>query len=381
MPLTDPHSEIIIAMHETAGIGFEKISRIVAMGAHRDAERRREGDWRELGLRAGEAAALTARLRPEAMEAAIRRRERAGLSAVTALDAGYPAMLRHTYRFPWVLYYTGDLELLKRPSVGMVGTRTATSYGRRAAEELAAGCSAGGLTVVSGMAKGIDTCAHLGALTGRAGTVAVLGGPADNPYPRENRSLYRQIAERGLVLSEVPPGTPIVPVFFPLRNRIIAGISLGVVVVEAGEGSGALITAERAIEASRDVFVVPGPITSPRSRGGLKLLREASAKPVIDASDILAEYERQLDEYWGDRGENRTGREGCRAEAAAKTGEAADPLPEEAALYELLLDGPKTIDELLERSAADAGRLYSLLLSLELKGRIESGPGSVYRAI
>ncbi|WP_080839953.1 DNA-processing protein DprA [Cohnella massiliensis] len=375
-----PDREVVIAMHETEGITHDKIDRLFTEGAIDGARSRRPADWRDLGLRAKEAKALADRLRPEAIEAAIRRREKAGISIVTALDTGYPMQLRHTHRFPWVLYYIGNLALARKSSVAIVGTRSATSYGRRVAEELAFACSKAGLVVVSGMAKGIDACAHAGALQGPAGTVAVLGGPVDSPYPRENAGLYRQIAESGLVLSEIPPDMPVYPYYFPLRNRIIAGISLGVVVVEAGEKSGALHTAAYANDASRDVFVVPGPITSPRSKGGLKLLRESWAKPVIEAKDILEEYKRQL----GEGSKHRTKRDKAgagQAGDAAEQAERAELPPEEAVLYDLLLDGPKSIDELLAASALGAGRLHQLLLSLQLKQKIESRPGSVFAAI
>ncbi|MBN2983585.1 DNA-processing protein DprA [Cohnella algarum] len=193
-----PDREVVIAMHETEGITHDKIDRLFTEGAIDGARSRRPADWRDLGLRAKEAKALAERLRPEAIEAAIRRREKAGISIVTALDAGYPMQLRHTHRFPWVLYYIGNLALARKSSVAIVGTRSATSYGRRVAEELALACSMAGLVVVSGMAKGIDACAHAGALQGPAGTVAVLGGPVDSPYPRENAGYTGKLRRVGL---------------------------------------------------------------------------------------------------------------------------------------------------------------------------------------
>lgn len=359
-------TEIMIAMHETEGVGWKTIDRIVRGGGVEGAQHRREADWREFGLYPKQAAKLTARLRPEAVEAARRRRERAGLAAVTALEPEYPPLLAQIADPPWVLYYIGRLELASRPSVAIVGTRMATAYGRRVAEDLAAECASGGMTVVSGLAKGIDTAAHIGALKEPSSTVAVLATPADTPYPYENRALYREIAGRGLILSETPQGTPLHPGQFPLRNRIIAGLSLGTVIVEAAERSGAMITVDKAVEMDRDVFVVPGPITSPRSQGPLALLR-TGAKPVMALEDILREYP-YLD------------RQGLQANASPIA--AADPRDglnkTERTLYSLLLEEPRTIDELAGTGALEIGELHAALLSLRIKRIVVQQPGAVY---
>lgn len=362
-------TETMIAMHETEGVGWKTINRIVRGGGFIDAQQRREADWKEFGLYPKQAARLTARLRPEAVREARRRRERAGLSAVAALEPEYPRLLLEIADPPWVLYYIGRLELANRPAVAIVGTRMATSYGRRVAEELGTACSAGGLTVVSGLAKGIDTAAHAGALRGSASTVAVLATPADTPYPYENRALYRDIAGAGLLLSETPPGTPLHPGQFPQRNRIIAGLSLGTVVVEAAERSGAMITAKHALDMSRDVFAVPGPITSPRSKGTFELLK-LGAKPTATFDDIAKEYP-----YLS--AENRLAPLAAgEADAAARELTAA-----ERKLYELVLAEPRTIDELAALSRLEAGELYAALLALQLKRAVEQRPGAVFAAI
>ncbi|CAM3890045.1 DNA-processing protein DprA [Cohnella lubricantis] len=362
-------TEAMIAMHETEGIGWKTIDRIVKGGGVEGAQQRREADWKEFGLYPKQAAKLTARLRPEAVEAARRRRERAGLEAVTALEPEYPHLLTKIADPPWVLYYIGSLELANRPTVAIVGTRMATSYGRRVAEDLAAECARGGLTIVSGLAKGIDTAAHIGALKGPGSTIAVLATPADTPYPYENRALYRDIAGRGLILSETPQGTPLHPGQFPLRNRIIAGLSLGTVVVEAAERSGAMITVDKAIEMNRDVFVVPGPITSPRSKGPLALLR-TGAKPVMGLQDIVKEYPYIFRQGW----------QPSQAPFAA-----VDPMenlsPSEKKVYALLIEEPKTIDELTDAGALEIGELHASLLSLRVKRMVEQRPGSVYAII
>ncbi|GIO10845.1 DNA processing protein DprA [Cohnella xylanilytica] len=360
-------SEAIVAMHETEGIGWITIDRIVRRGGVQGAQRRREADWREYGLYPRQSSKLVEKLRPEAVDASRRRRARKGVSVVTPLDPGYPRLLLEIEQPPWALYYIGRLELADQPSVAIVGTRMATAYGRRVAEDLAAECASGGLTVVSGLAKGIDAAAHAGALHKPAGTVAVLASPADSPYPYENRALYRDIAREGLVLSETPLGTPLHPGQFPLRNRIIAGLSLGTVVVEAAERSGAIITAEHALKMNRDVFVVPGPITSPRSAGALRLFREG-AKPVMDVSDIKKEYPYLFPRV----SEPPSAGFG---QAAAKRLEMS---PAERTVYELLLDRPRTVDELAEERALEDGALHAALLALQMKRIVVQRPGALY---
>ncbi|WP_051317920.1 DNA-processing protein DprA [Cohnella thermotolerans] len=362
-------TEAMIAMHETEGVGWKTIDRIVRGGGVEGAQNRREADWREFGLYPKQAAKLVERLRPEAVDIARRKRARAGMSAVTALEPDYPRLLLEIADPPWVLYYIGRLELANRLAVAVVGTRMATAYGRRVAEDIAAACARSGLTVVSGLAKGIDAAAHSGALPHPAGTVAVLATPADTPYPYENRALYRDIARRGLILSETPQGTPLHPGQFPLRNRIIAGLTIGTVVVEAAQRSGAMITADLALKMNREVFVVPGPITSPRSQGPLSLLR-TGAKPVMEVEDILKEFPYLFPNEAGHRA----------AELAVQA-QARELASGERKLYDLLAERPRTVDELAEEGALEVGELHAALLSLQIKRIVEQRPGAVYAVI
>ncbi|RUS46384.1 DNA-protecting protein DprA [Cohnella sp. AR92] len=368
--------ELLIGMHETEGVGWLTIERILAGGALEGAERRREKDWKELALSAKQAENLVRRLSAERMEEEIERREKAGIQAITALDPAYPALLRQLPDAPWVLYYAGRLELLDRPALSIVGTRMATAYGKKVTEELSSACSAAGLTIVSGLARGIDTSAHAGALGKPGSTIAVLASPADYPYPPENRGLYREIASQGLILSEAPLGTPLTKGHFYLRNRIIAGLSQGTLVVEAGEGSGAMITAKHAFENDRDLFIVPGPITSPRSVGPLRLLREG-AKPVMNADDILVDYERALGDW-----NARFSQPEKRQERRYSTDPEEERLSEaEESLYELLLEEPRTIDDLSERSGMSLGSLHTMLLSLQMKRLVQQLPGAVFAVV
>jgi len=286
--------DILIGLHETEGIGWTRIRNFMSCRHKEEALSWREGDWMAIGFPRREAEAAVRRLRPEAMEASRRRLASRGIRVVTRLDPDYPPSLEVINEPPWVLYALGDWSLAARASIAVVGTRSATAYGRRGAEDLAAALVSAGFVVVSGMARGIDTAAHIGAMRAAGedggGTIAVLGTPVDHPYPAENRGLYRQIVKTGLVLSEVPPGAATDKWSFLWRNRIIAGLSHATVVVEAGTGSGALNTAEWALNYSRGVFAVPGPVTSPKSAGVLRLTRRDGVRLLIDAEDVIGEY-------------------------------------------------------------------------------------------
>ena len=218
--------------------------------------------------------------------------QRLGLRILTMQDADYPARLRGIFEPPCLLYVKGTLPAFdEEVAVAMVGTRACTPYGTSSAEKIAYGLAKQGALVVSGAARGIDSAAHRGALRAGGVTVAVLGNGLDVVYPEENAGLYRDIAATGALLSEYPPGTAAEGWHFPIRNRIISGLCLATVVVEAPlERSGALITANTALEQGRDVFAVPGPIDAPTSVGCNRLIRDGAGL-VTDASDILREYE------------------------------------------------------------------------------------------
>ncbi|THF81275.1 DNA-processing protein DprA [Cohnella fermenti] len=370
-------SELLVGMHETEGVGWITIRRVIACGALEGANHRRAMDWREFALSARQAANLAERLTDEKIELAIRKRERAGIKVVTRLDPEYPPLLKHIEDPPWVLYAVGRLELLLRPAIAVVGTRTATAYGKRMAEELSASCAQSGITVVSGLARGIDTSAHIGALGKPGTTIAVLASPVDHPYPSENRGLYREIVDEGLAISESPLGAPLTKAHFYLRNRIIAGLCQGALIVEAGEGSGALITSTHALNYNRDVYIVPGPITSPRSVGVLKLLNDG-AKPVLGANDVLTDYVRTLGEWRRANGQP----EEAAASGHSNAGKAEELTPEEEALHEWLAEeGARTIDELLAWSGMPAGQLHAALLGLQMKRLVQLLPGSIYEVI
>lgn len=208
------------------------------------------------------------------------------IGRITPGSAEYPAILKEIKDYPKELFYIGDISLLNKRCTAIVGSRNTNQYGRWAAVTIAEKLAGHDVTVVSGMARGIDTCAHKGALRAGGSTVAVLGCGVDVCYPKENHQLKKQIEENGLVISEYPPGTEPMPYRFPQRNRIISGLSEVTVVVQAGNGSGSLITAELAAEQGREVCAVPGNIDSQYSLGSNKLIKDG-ALPVVSTGDIL----------------------------------------------------------------------------------------------
>ncbi|RZW19498.1 MAG: DNA-protecting protein DprA, partial [Desulfobulbaceae bacterium] len=274
---------------------------------------------------------------------------------ITAHYSAYPELLSRTAAPPPVLFVRGRKDLLNRPSVAIVGSRAATSYGRRTAFNLASNLAAKQVIVVSGLATGIDAEAHAGCLAGGGDTIAVLGCGLDIVYPRSNRDLYDQVIEQGVLLSEYALGTKPDGFRFPARNRIIAGISHGVVVVEAARKSGSLITVQYALEEGREVFAVPGQIDSAKS-GGAHWLLQQGASLIVSADDIIDNLSLQLGEL--------------PQQDASALSQPAELDDESLALLTLLDSYPIRRDELLERSGIKSAKISEMLLLLELEGLI-----------
>jgi DNA processing protein len=285
-----------------------------------------------------------------------------------ALGAGlYPAALAALDDAPPLLTTRGDLRLLDRPAVAMVGARNASAAACRFARELAHALAGEGVAVVSGLARGIDSAAHDGALAATpGGTVGVIAGGIDVVYPPENAARQAAVAERGLLIAEMPPGTEPRARHFPYRNRIIAGLSLGTVVVEAAPRSGSLITARLAAEAGREVMAVPGSPLDPRAQGCNGLIRQG-ATLIQDAADVL-EVIRPLSPRVAD------GRRPFRPAPPAER-EAEPDAPERAAIEELLGFSAVSIDELVRQSGLASGAVQLVLLELDLAGRIDRHAG------
>ncbi len=290
--------------------------------------------------------------------------ERAGIRAVPRVSEGYPAALADIYDPPVTLYVRGECPLDGEKPFAIVGSRRCTRDGQRAAREFGKGLAEAGVTVVSGMARGIDTCAHQGALEGGGRTVAVLGCGVDVAYPPENEALMQAIVDGGgAIVSEHKPGAQPLPGNFPTRNRIISGLCRGVLLVEGARKSGAMITVNHAADQGRDVFAVPGSIYSPLSEMPYRMILDG-AVPVVSHWDILEYYR------WGERE---------RPDAAPK--EPAVALePDEAALVSPLREQELSFDELSALTGFSAAKLNSLLTILELRGIIMRVPGGTYRA-
>jgi len=367
---------LLIGLHEFKGLGRKSIARLMTEGMlTEELIHFNSRDWENAGFSAELSERLSKELTVDYIRKKREERERdAGIRVITILDDRYPALLKESPDPPQVLYGKGDIRLLHAPSVAMVGTRIPTAYGRKMGAELARGLCSAGLTIVSGLARGIDSICHESALCCGGGTVAVIATGIDIVYPPENKSLFARIGEAGLIVTEYPPGTRPHPGLFPQRNRIIAGLSLGTIVVEADERSGSLITADAALDAGRDVFAVPGQANSPKSRGALNLIRQG-AKMACSAADVLEEY----DSWLPNGHENTYNRERQVKEAACGTDNHLTT--DELQLYHILEQGPFTLDELLQRSRWDFGHLHSVLLSLIIKKQITQLPGAIYKII
>lgn len=313
-----------------------------------------------------------------------------GNRLLTLADADYPPALLEIADPPVLLYVKGDpARLSTHPSLAMVGARSATPAGIANAEAFAHSLASTGLTITSGLALGIDAAAHRGALSAPAGvTIAVIGTGADRVYPARNRPLAREIAERGVIVSEYPLGTPPLPANFPRRNRLIAGLARGVLVVEAAVESGSLITARLAGECGREVFAIPGSIHSPLARGCHRLIRDG-AKLVETAADVLDELN------WGATRPTRPKPEHARrgpkspvesnqndhrppAEAAQRLESAS---PDEKRVLEALGHDPIDVDTLAARAGLTVDALYAILLALELDGHLTRLPGGRFQRL
>jgi DNA processing protein len=307
-------------------------------------------------------------------QAEIERLEALGAQVITLADEAYPQMLREIYDPPIALYVQGDLDAaLASPAIAVVGSRRCSTYGTNAANFLARELAAHGVTIVSGLARGIDGAAHRGALEASGRTIGVIGTGMDVSYPKEHKKLAEEMIASGAVVSEFPLGTPPLAQNFPYRNRVISGLCFGVLVVEASEHSGSLITARLATEQGREVFAVPGNITSQTSFGPNFLIKDG-AKLVQHWRDVVEEFPQPIKESL------------LGVEPKAKDAIATQPAFEEVALSPneqkllalLAADVASHIDELLLSSGLSSPELTSALLGLEMKDRIKALPGKCF---
>ncbi len=281
---------------------------------------------------------------------------------IKAGETDFPAVLSNIDTPPSVLYTRGDISLLKSNCMAVVGSRRCTRYGRDVTKMFVEGLVRNGFTIVSGLASGIDTVAHEAALACGGKTVAVLGGGFNNIYPPENTNLYNLICEKGLCISEYAPDVPPTRFSFPMRNRIISGISVGALVTEAGEKSGALITAYRALDQGKEVFAVPGSILTDTQKGANALITKGHALPVMSTEDI-------------------TRRLGIEYRPEGKTSALQLDMEQERILNILKTDGEQHIDSLIVKTGMALPQLNSMLFTLELAGIIAKLPGNYFKAL
>lgn len=369
MEAMDDEKFAMLALTLTGGIGPVRILQgIRAAGSASGLIKSKARRLRD--LRIGDAACMSivsGESERKAEEAA-RLAEKKGLNIICLEDKTYPRLLREIYDPPLILYAAGNAGVLAIPSVSVVGARRCTVYGQQVTLYMAREFSEMKLCVVSGMARGIDTRAHLGALAGSGPTVAVLGTGVDVPYPRENSGLYRKIRDSGCILSEFPIGAYPAPQNFPIRNRIISGLSWGTLVTEAAEFSGSLITARLALEQDREVWAVPGNITSKTSYGPNYLIKQG-AHPLLSPSEIVDSLPvsvlRQLK---------------LEADLAEEDDEQADPLSsDESRIVEMLFPDRLTgIDRLVSGTGFSWPYLSEILLKLEGRGIIKRISGNHY---
>lgn len=331
------------------------------------------GAWREVG---GSLAAQALAAPPDGLQALVDRSlkwhdaDPLTRHLVTLDDPAYPPLMLQTADPPFLLFAQGDLGWLRRPALAVVGSRHATPQGLENARAFSAHLSQAGLTIVSGLALGIDGAAHEGGLAGAGGTIAVIGTGPDQVYPRRHQALAARIVEHGLILGELPPGAPPLAQHFPRRNRIIAGLSLGTLVVEAAVQSGSLITARLALECNREVFAIPGSIHSPQARGCHQLIKQG-AKLVETADDILSELQ------W------------TASSLPDKAPQAVDDDDESEAtgtrpaqrLLRALGHDPVTLDALGARTGWPTAEMQAVLLELELSGQVARLPGGLFQRL
>jgi DNA processing protein len=350
----------LLCLISIPGVGPYRIRNLI--GRFGDSKRALEADISELcqvdGIDEKRARGIKQQSNQKFAEDQIRLAQKEDIQIVTFWDQFYPEILKKIYDPPILLFVKGCLEISN--GIAIVGTRSPSKTGQWAAEHFSKGFVENGITVVSGMARGIDTWAHRGAVQNSGRTIAVLGSGVDVIYPPENRKLYHQIIEQGAVISEFPIRTEPKNVHFPRRNRIISGLSLGAVVVEAGEKSGALITAYMALEQGREVFAVPGSIRNLKSRGTHRLIKEG-AKLVENVEDVFAEIP----------GLKKKG-----VEAGKQRMDVAELLSaSEMELWKVLSEEPVHIDQIAEQAKIHTSEALALLLSMELKNCVRQLSG------
>ena len=369
----DNSARDFVALTFVTGVGSRTaamlIDRFGSPSACFDASR---SDLQSAGLKRDSVEAIKSRGPREQASRQLEELARMGACVITLADLSYPALLRETYDPPIVLYLKGEFEkAMSQPAIAVVGSRHCSTYGRNVAEMLARELAARGITIISGLARGIDSTAHSGAIDGGGLTVAVMGTGVDAVYPKENKKLADRIVEHGALVTEFPLATPPVPQNFPFRNRVISGLAFGVLIIEGAERSGSLITARMAYEQGREVFAVPGNITSSKSFGPNYLIKDG-AKLVQTWRDVVEELPPDLKS-------SILSSERCETSGQQLSiDEVALSEAERKVLASLKDDEPTQIDQLISGLSLTSGELMSALLNLEMLDRIKQLPGKCF---
>ena len=363
-----------LALWLTPGLGPTRARRVVEhLGSAAAVFRASLTELEATGILASAAQSLATGKSMELAREEMARATAAGVEIVTIDDSCYPQQLKQIYDPPLVLYVRGQVEVISQPGIALVGTRHPTPYGSGMAERLACDLASHGLVIISGMARGVDTAGHRGAIAAKGKTVAVFGTGIDVIYPKENSRLSEQIlALGGALISEFPIGTSAFPQNFPIRNRIISGMSVGVLVVEAAEYSGTRITARCALEQNRDVFAVPGNVTNKNSWGPNTLIKQG-AKLVATWEDVWEELPTEVRLLL-----TPATPESQPAGTASLFGEEGELAPHEKKIFALLKADESThIDEIVERLEPDlsSSEIFAALFELELAGKVRQLPG------
>lgn len=363
-----------LALSLTPGLGPTKARRLVEFfGSVQNVFLASLTELEAVGIQAGSAQSLGTGRSLELAHDELAKISAAGVKLISPEDASYPSQLKQIYDPPLVLYVLGDAAVISQTGIAVIGTRHPTPYGSGMAERLACDLAARGLVIFSGMARGIDTAGHRGAIAAKGKTVAVFGTGVDVPYPKENKRLMEQmLALGGAVISEFPMGTFAAPQNFPIRNRIISGISLGVLVVEAAEYSGTRITARSALEQNREVFAVPGNVTNKYSWGPNTLIKQG-AKLVATWDDVWEELPTEVRLKLTPAG----GPESSEAHTASLFGE-TELSPHERKIFALLKpDEAIHLDEIIEQLEPElsSSEVFAALFELELAGKVKQLPG------
>jgi DNA processing protein len=355
-----PHTRYYLGFNLTQGIGPTRLQRLIERcGSVQAAWQATSADLLAAGLDARTSAAFLEKRRTLDLEAELEQVRAAGIGLLTIEDASYPRLLARAPNAPPLLYVRGSVQEADNWALAVVGTRSPTSYGKEVTRQLVGELARHGITIVSGMAMGIDSVAHAAALDAGGRSIAVMGCGLDILYPSRNSGLAERMLQQGAIISDYPLGTRPLAANFPPRNRIISGLSLGTLVVEAGEKSGALITVEFALEQGRDVFAVPGPIFNAKSKGTHQLIRNGAGL-VSCAADILEELNLMSVP--------------AQQEAAA----ALPDDPAEAALLAHISAEPRHIDVIARESGLAAAQVSAMLSMLQLKGYVRESDGGCW---